>query len=79
MMHEFKTESKKILDIVINSIYSTKEVFLRELISNASDSLDKVELLRRAQIEGDAKPSDVTKSEQDANAKEELCIELAFE
>ena len=51
MMHEFKTESKKILDIVINSIYSTKEVFLRELISNASDSLDKVELLRRAQIE----------------------------
>ena len=71
MMHEFKTESKKILDIVINSIYSTKEVFLRELISNASDSLDKVELLRRAQIEGDAKPSDVTKSEQDANAKED--------
>lgn len=51
MMHEFKTESKKILDIVINSIYSTKEVFLRELISNASDSLDKVELLHRAQIE----------------------------
>lgn len=45
-MHEFKTESKKILDIVINSIYSTKEVFLRELISNASDSIDKVMIMR---------------------------------
>lgn len=79
MMHEFKTESKKILDIVINSIYSTKEVFLRELISNASDSLDKVELLHRAQIEGDTEPCGATKSEQSANAKEELCIELAFD
>lgn len=49
-MHEFKTESKKILDIVINSIYSTKEVFLRELISNASDSIDKA-LIMKAQQE----------------------------
>lgn len=43
-MQQFKTESKRVLDLVINSIYSTKEVFLRELISNASDSLDKVAL-----------------------------------
>lgn len=40
-MKQFKTESKKILDLMIHSIYTNKEVFLRELISNASDAMDK--------------------------------------
>ena len=39
--YKFKTETKKLLDMMINSIYTHKEIFLRELISNASDAIDK--------------------------------------
>lgn len=39
---QFKTESKRILDLMINSIYTNREIFLRELISNASDAIDKL-------------------------------------
>ena len=39
---QFKTESKKLLDMMVNSIYTHKEIFLRELISNSSDAIDKL-------------------------------------
>ena len=65
-MRKFKTESKKLLDLMINSIYTNREIFLRELISNASDAIDKLYL----------------KSLTDASAKvdqENLAITLAYD
>ena len=42
---QFKAESKRLLDLMINSIYTHQEIFLREIISNASDAMDKLAYL----------------------------------
>ena len=65
-MRKFKTESKKLLDLMINSIYTHKDIFLRELISNASDATDKLyfKSLTDSSIEAD---------------KETLAIRISFD
>ncbi len=67
-MKQFKTESKKLLDLMINSIYTNQDIFLRELISNASDALDK---LRFKQLTDDAARENST--------SDKLAIRLAFD
>lgn len=65
-MRKFKTESKKLLDLMINSIYTNREIFLRELISNASDAVDK--LYFKSLTDPDIKI-----------AKDDLSIRVAFD
>lgn len=63
---QFKAESKRLLDLMINSIYTHKEIFLRELVSNASDAIDK--MYYRA----------LTENLQDVN-REDLKIEICLD
>ncbi|KAJ2715149.1 hypothetical protein H4R19_001364 [Coemansia spiralis] len=67
--HEFKAETKKLLHIVAHSLYSQREVFVRELISNASDALEKLRQLQTASAEaGSSGPLEIS-IDVDAEAK----------
>ena len=65
-MKQFKTESKKLLDLMINSIYTNREIFLRELISNSSDAIDK--LVFKGLTDADARVN-----------RDELAIQVGFD
>jgi molecular chaperone HtpG len=67
--HEFQAEVKQLLDLMVHSLYSDKDVFLRELVSNASDALDKLRFERLTQPElGGSAPLEI-RLERDADKR----------
>ena len=72
---EFKTEIKQLMDIIVNSLYSSREVFLRELISNASDALDKLRF--KAQTEPEIMGDDTDLKIRIIPDKEKRTLEIA--
>lgn len=77
--YEFQAEVGRLMDIIINSLYTHKEIFLRELISNASDALDKIRFLsiKNPEILGDLKDLEIT-VEFDKEKKNDLCYRYRF-
>ncbi len=65
-MKEFKAESRALLGLMVDSIYANRDVFLRELVSNASDAIDKARLACRA-------------DQTEADKEDKRCIRIAFE
>ena len=67
--HQFEADTGRILDIVINALYSNREIFLRELISNASDALNKRRYLAAtdSQIHADDRPAITLARDEEAN------------
>ena len=72
--HQFQTEVNQLLKLIIHSMYSNKDIFLREIVSNASDALDKLKYLT---VSDDAYKQIVT-AQDIKELKQQLCLEIIF-